>query len=144
MKTILKILAYALTSLGVLVIVAAGGILAYDVFNRPNIVAGILKIETIPKSLKVIDCESPFTTDVLTTCAIEIAPEEFKDLLVGYEFEHSPVKRSSFSVGSTPVGPEFEVTSQYRVWPKEFTHGGAIHIFASKDKDRAILDLYIE
>ncbi len=144
MKAILKVITYAFASLGLLIMFAFAGIWVYDIFNRPNLVAGILKIKTIPKSLKVIDCKSPFTTDVLTTCAIEIAPSDFEDLLVGYEFEHTPIKRSSLSVGSTSVGTEFEVTSQYEVWPKEFTHGGAIHVFASKNKDRAIVDLYIE
>lgn len=144
MKAILKVVTYAFASLGVLIMLAFAGIWAYDIFSRPNLVAGILKIETVPKSLKVIDCKSPFTTDVLSTCAIEIAPRDFEDLLVGYKFEHTPIKRSSLSVGSTSVGTEFEVTSQYGVWPKEFTHGGAIHVFANKNKDRAIVDLYVE
>ena len=107
-------------------------------------IASILKIDEPPASLEVVDCESPFTTDVLTTCAVRISPADFPRLLSGYEFEESETLRSSHSVGSSKVGPEFKVTTQYAVWPKEFIHGGAVHIFTNSTKDMAIIDEYIE
>ena len=151
MKSILKFVKYSFATLGAFIVIAITGIwaysMAYNIYNRPNLpnlVANILEIEAPPKSLEVIDCESPFATDVLTTCAIRMEPEEFEKLLVGYQFKHTLVKHSSHSVGSVSVGPEFEVTNQYIVFPKEFTQGGTVCVYANKNKDQAIVDLYIE
>ena len=144
MHTIYKSLEWLFISLGVLIVLAALSSLAYDKYNQPQMVANILKINTPPTSLIVLDCASPITTDVITTCVIEISPHEFKQLLSGYKFEKNIYNKSSHSVGSSKVGPEFQVTTQYTVWPKEFKNGGAVSLFTNSTKNLAIVELYIE
>lgn len=120
------------------------GILAYDKYNQPAMVASILQIQQPPPSLKVQECESPFTTDVLTTCAIRITPSEFPLLLKGYSFQENTVKDSSYSLVGPKVGQEFEVTTEFIVEPKGFKYGGYVRVLTNKQRDQAIVDLYIE
>lgn len=127
-----------------LVLLAAFGIFAYDKYKQPEMVASILKISASPQSMKVFDCESPFTTDVLTTCAISIDPKEFSSLLKGYEFVESATDGKSHSLFRTKIGPEFIMATDFIVHPTEFKYGGHVRIITNKKRDLAIVDLYIE
>lgn len=112
--------------------------------STSQLVANILKIKSPPPSLEVVDCESPFTTDVLTTCMIKIAPNDFPKLLSGYQFEETDTQGTSYSIVFIKVGTEFSVSTQYSVEPNEFEHGGFVKIFTNADRNMAIIDLYIE
>jgi hypothetical protein len=122
-------------------------------------VASILNIDAAPSSLRVIACDSPFTTDVLTTCWVEIAPREFPLLLKGYRFEEWPIAGTIYgfkrvtsrvepqtllTIGDSRVGPDFPVAVEYMIQPKEFQHGGWVRILADTARQRAVVDLYIE
>ena len=115
-----------------------------DYLRQPQMVANILNIKTPPKSLRVIECESPITSDVLTTCSIEISANEFPQLLAGYNFEIIPISTTSHKLGLPKVGPEFEVSIEYSVQPKEFEYGGFVRVITNNEKNHAIIDLYIE
>lgn len=116
----------------------------YGLYRRPEIVAGILNIPEPPSSMRVLECESPPTTDVVTTCAIEINPEQFPKLLEGYQFQEQLANGTSHSVVGLDVGPVFSVSRKYMARPPEFAHGGFVSIFTNSERRQAIVDLYIE
>ncbi|HWQ94610.1 MAG TPA: hypothetical protein VN418_03805 [Gammaproteobacteria bacterium] len=116
----------------------------FDIYRQPQMVARILNIPSPPGSLRVVECESPVTTDVLTTCSVEISPDDFPLLLVGYHFEQIPAKGTSHTLGLPKVGPEFAVDVEFSVQPAEFKHGGFVRVLTDKDRRHAIVDLYIE
>ena len=106
----------------------------------------MLNINNYPHSLKVIKCESPFTTDVLITCAIEIDSNQFNQLLTGYKFERDKTKSTSFKVVGPNLVKEFEVTDEFSVYPdtKKFKDGGSIQLFTNKQQNKAIIHYYVE
>jgi hypothetical protein len=71
-----------------------------------RVVASAINISAPSPSLQVIACESPFTTDVLTTCWIEIDPREFPLLLKVYNSEEWPITATiyGFKRLTSPVG----------------------------------------
>ena len=144
MWSFLKMLRNVLAGLVTVFVLLFLGAWGYSIWDRPHYVAEILKIESIPKSAKVADCDSWGFTDVLVTCALTIAPKDFDQLLLGYPFNYSKDQRSSHSLGGPDVGEEFEAVHVYGVWPSEFVHGGAVHVYANASKDKVIVDLYIE
>jgi len=115
-----------------------------DYLQQPQMVANILNIKTPPKSLRVIECESPITTDVLTTCSIEISQNEFSQLLAGYNFEEIAINATSHTLGLPKVGSEFAVNIEYSIQPPEFKYGGFVRVITNNEKKHAIIDLYIE
>ncbi len=115
-----------------------------DINHRPQMVARILKIESVPQSVRVVDCESPFTTDVLTTCALEIDPDDFPLLLKGYKFTQYQTDGTSHSLGLPKVGANFDIDIEYQVRPVEFKNGGQVAVYADKQRRHVIVDLYIE
>jgi hypothetical protein len=115
-----------------------------DKYQQPQMVANILNIPSPPKSLSVLECESPITTDILTTCSIEISPNEFPLLLVGYKFEQIEINSTSHTLGVPKVGPEFPVNIEFTAEPVEFKHGGFVRVITDNEKKHAIIDLYIE
>ena len=140
----LKTLKWTVISITAIATLLILGLWIYDIYQRPQLVANILNIKSPPPSLEVIDCESPFTTDILTTCMINIAPDDFPKLLSGYQFEETVIQGTSYSEVFTKVGTEFPVSIHYRIEPKEFEHGGSVNIFTNSAKNMAIVDLYIE
>ena len=137
----MKILAW----IGGIVLIVLVVIKVIDIQQRPKQVASILKVSSLPTSIKVIDCKDAFIpTDVVVTCSIELDPKDFPDLLRGYKFVETPTKETSHTAVSTKVGPEFPVTTEFTAEPKEFKHGGHVKIFADKERKRAVIDLYIE
>jgi hypothetical protein len=124
-----------------------------------RVVASALNISAPPPSLQVIACDSPFTTDVHTTCWIGIEPREFPLLLKGYNFEESPITGTIYgfkrltsviepqallTVGGSRAGSDFPVTLEYMIQPKEFQHGGSVRILADATRRHAVVHLYVE
>ena len=124
-----------------LIVIIAGTGMGYQWYSQSDrrVVASALNISAPPPSLQVIACESPFTTDVLTTCWIEIDPREFPLLLKGYNFEEwaitgtiygfkrltSPVEpQTMLTIRDSRVAPDFPVAVEYMIQPNEFQHGG--------------------
>ncbi|MCW9706980.1 hypothetical protein [Fodinibius salsisoli] len=118
----------------------------YDSFRGQERIASMLDIKMSPASLRVVDCESPFATDVLVTCAIEVDSVDFTMLLEGYSYKKRAISASSYSVVGPNIGKEFEVTEEFSVEPdnRKFKNGGRVQIFTDKQKKRAIIDYYIE
>ncbi len=128
-----------------IVVVALLVIKVIDVKQRPKRVASILNIPSLPTSVRVIDCEDAFIpTDVVVTCSIELNPKDFPSLLRGYKFVETPTKETSHTAVPTKVGPEFPVTTEFTAEPKEFKYGGHVKVFADQERNRAVIDLYIE
>ena len=120
------------------------GVRVKDHYDNPARVAYMLNIAEPPQSLHVLDCESGPVTDVVITCAIEIAPRDFPLLLAGYSFAETRISASSYSVGFQKVGGEFPVAVKYQAQPKSFKHGGFVTVLADQERTRALVDLYIE
>jgi len=104
----------------------------------------ILNVSSLPRSLSVVGCESPFTTDVLITCVVNIDPIEFSSLLGGYEYKWSAVSKTSYEVVGPRIGNEFSIANLYSVEPPGFEHGGFVRVYSDKSKSLVLLDLYIE
>ncbi len=132
--------------LGVAGGVAVAGI-GWCSYTEPGrMVRSILEIERIPASAHNLECRSPFTTDVLSHCYLEIDPADFEALLTGWSFRESPRSGSSHRAGIAwpGLGDEFEIAIQYAINPPEFEHGGQITVVADASRSRVIVDLYIE
>ncbi len=134
------------------------GFRVYSEADR-RMVASILHLNAPPRTLRVVACDSPVTTDVITTCSIEIEPREFPTLVTGYPFQERPVTGTIYrftrftsaiepmtvlTIGDRNVGPEFPVAVEYFIEPKEFRYGEWVRILADAPRRRAIVDLYIE
>lgn len=135
----------ALLAAGLTVMVTAALLIWWVVEEPRRIVRSILSIEELPATTWVVRCESPFTTDVLTGCYLEIDPREFPRLLAGLPFE------SRVQTGHTHdyhqwrnIGENFEISTEYVVHPKEYKYGGHIMVITNAERSRAIVDLYIE
>jgi hypothetical protein len=135
---------YLLIGTGLFLLISFATIRIIESHQNPARVAFMLNIPEPPRSIHVIGCESGNITDVIITCAIEIDPSEFPLLLVGHSYNEYPESGTSYTVGVPKVGPEFPVTTQYISYPAEFQHGGAVRIFTNKEKNRAVVDLYVE
>jgi len=117
----------------------------FNHLENKKIVAEILNLKEVPLTVSNTECESWGFTDVLTTCYIEISPQEFPLLFKGYTYQKLDVSENSHNVSNRPkLGREFHVSKQFLVYPKEFIHGGAVNIYANAEMSKAILDLYIE
>ncbi|WP_126172729.1 hypothetical protein [Altericroceibacterium xinjiangense] len=115
--------------------------------TRPRqIIGSLLRLESVPASLRNAECESWGFTDVLTTCAFEIDPADFPALLTGWSFTRTAAEGGSyhFSTG-LKVGPEFPVATQFSILnPPAFPHGGQVLLVADAAKSRAQIDYYEE
>ena len=80
-----------------------------------RVVANILNIEEAPRSLRILEIESPFTTDEITYCSVEIDPAEFASLLKGRDYSARSLRGTSHSVAGK-VGPLFDVTTSFASW----------------------------
>lgn len=124
---------------------------SYDARN-PEHIASILDIPAAPSSLRVVECTSALTTDVLTACAITIKAEEFDQLLKSYDFKATPRSNLSHRASSISVGKNFQTSVEYFVRPQPFTKdgynrfygGGYIRILTNSEKDYAVIELYEE
>ena len=128
---------------GVIAIIGAG----YDLYQRPRKVADLLHLTTLPLSVDVVACDSPWVlTDVLLTCAVTLDAAQFPLLLKGYSYKTTLYSASSreVAVAVPGIGPEFRVARIYTATPSSFTNGGAVTIYVNAAQTVALLDLYIE
>ena len=126
-----------------LVVISVAGIWVYDAMNRPYVVASWLNLKNPPESLSVVDCkDSGLLTDVDANCLIAIDPEHFPELLQGYDYHHYAAVDSQVSLATGTR--QFALAHVYSATPETFAHGGAVTIYANAQRDRAIINLYVE
>ena len=123
-------------------------ILLANLFSEPSAeqrIGSLLRLENVPSSLANAECESWGMTDVLATCSFELEPEQFSNLLTGWDFRQTPASGSSYEFSSGPkVGREFPIAVEFSASPSEFEHGGRISIVADVERSRVQLDYYEE
>jgi len=127
-----------------LLLVAFGIFMVTDRYRDPGRIAYMLNIAAPPSSLSVSSCESDAWTDVSITCAIQIDPKQFGQLLTGYSYSESPTQESSSSLGLPKVGSEFVVASEFQAEPASFKDGGMVSVFADAQREHAVVHLFIE
>ncbi len=123
------------------------GISTFNHFYNKKIIKTILNIRDVPKSIRAINCKSPFiSTDVITTCYAEVSPPEFADLLTGYIYKENKISSTShqYPALGTKVGEEFVINLEYVVRPKKFIHGGHLIIPSNIKRDKIFIDIYEE
>lgn len=106
-------------------------------------IQSILKTREWPSSAHNLQCEDTGWTDTIVTCYVEIAPDDFHLLLVGWPFARGPAAFRTHTRWRD-LGYEFEAVAEYKVYPKEFVHGGWVKVFADAERRRAIIDYYVE
>lgn len=145
-RAIRRWLGYSALALGALLLGAVGFKLWYDRAYDRALVAGILNLEATPWSVADIDCDSVFTTDVLTTCAFEVAPADFPKLVVGWQLqpEDPYYKRAHDFPMALDRGPNFEIRHHFFAEPPQFPHGGSVDLFADSTYSRVLVHLYVE
>jgi len=130
-----------------------------------RLTARILRIQASPASVHSVECRSWSLTDVLTTCAFAISPEDFPALLTGWPFKesatdplgrpvsadgrllsvNSPVATTAHALPAEPkLGTDFKVVQVYAVRPAEFRHGGDILLPTNEPRAQVLLSLYEE
>ncbi|MGH2960534.1 MAG: hypothetical protein ACRDKE_13080, partial [Solirubrobacterales bacterium] len=106
----------------------------------------ILNVWWLPGSARVLHCESPFTTDMLVSCYIEIDPADFTGLLSGRAFVsgstqgwiHEYPRRAA-------LGEDFEIADSFAYDLRDETEfGGLVLVVADRQRHRAVVHLYIE
>jgi hypothetical protein len=129
--------------LGVLVVVTS--CVLFDVLSGRLTVRASLDLPWggLPWSVRDIQCDSPFTTDVLTTCLFKINPMDVQALLVAHNFDERAMPWI-LANSRIPRPTGFFAPVCYTADPQEFEHGG--HLVVCPDPELAIvlLDLYIE
>lgn len=121
--------------------------------------ATMLKIASLPQSVKEIDCASFGVTDVLERCSFELAPADFPKLLAGYKFQVPQVcgpdqiglcvdKADAGMSHAYCCGPKtgqnFHIATTYIATPDDAPHGGSLKILSDKSKQKVMVELYIE
>lgn len=115
--------------------------------TRPRqMVASLLRLQSVPTSVRNVECESWGITDVLTTCTFEIDPADFPALLKGWQLKRTHDGGGSYSFANGPkVGPEFPVAVAFTVInPPAFPNGGSVILVADGSRSRAQVDYYEE
>ena len=102
-----------------------------------------LPLGGLPWSVRGIQCESPFTTDVLTTCLFKIDPQDVQALLVAHDFDERPMP-GILANSRFPLPTGFSAPVCHVANPSEFEHGGHLVVCPDPSVAVALLDLYIE
>jgi hypothetical protein len=140
-KRTLKIGGFAIALIAISILVLSW----LDEKENPGRVAFMLNIPSLPKSVQVLECQSPLIpTDLVLVCALEVSQEDFPELLKGFDFSQSSVVGSSHLMLYDKVGPEFPVTHQFIARPKEFKNGGQVTVLADMEMQRVVIDYYEE
>jgi hypothetical protein len=132
--------------LGIASALAVLGVVGHWWLERQT-VGYVFGLDSVPWSVSAADCESLGYTDMLLTCSFEIDPSDFPRLLASERYELDPVpgyERVHEFPMSADLGPNFEVTLHYSAVPKGVAHGGAIEVFADRDKRHVLAHIYIE
>lgn len=111
--------------------------------NPVGQIQSILRTREWPSSAHNAQCEDTGWTDVIVTCYLEIAPDEFQMLLVGRPFARKPAAFRTHTHWRS-LGSDFEAVTEYTVYPKEYVYGGWVKVFADAERRRVIVDYYIE
>lgn len=131
-----------------LLLLLAGGSCAIllSQFRPKQIIGSLLRLESVPVSIRNADCESWGVTDVLTNCYFEIDPAEFPALLKGWAFRETPADGDGYPFDGGPkVGPDFPVAAAFFVQnPSEFPEGGLVTLAADDARSRIKLYYYEE
>jgi hypothetical protein len=131
---------------------------SYKVFQHyienPKILANMLNLKELPKSVKINYCKSCALTDVIVICEIDLDSKDSMLLMSGREFEEPNVpnkhgitvhwdknKPSNFNCG---VEPSFEQETYLWTMTKEMINGGILGIVLNKEKTKAVIDYYEE
>ena len=138
--------------------VGAAASLVWNWGNRHH-VATMLNIESLPQSVRAIDCVSFGFSDVLDRCSFEIEPDDFPELLSGYEFqmlqvcgtgqpslcvEKAEAGMSHDYCCGPQTGENFHIAKSYVTTPRDAPHGGRLTVLTDASKRRAMVDLYVE
>jgi len=102
-----------------------------------------LRAGALPLSVAQITCESPFTTDVLTTCFFRVEPRDVRALLAGYTFTES-FRTSALATSRVPLPSDFAPSVCFVAEPPELEHGGHVILCPDTRMGAAFLDLYVE
>jgi hypothetical protein len=121
------------------------GAVAFDALSGRLAVRSSLDLPLgeLPWSVQGIRCDSPFTTDVLTTCVFNIDPEDVGALLVAHEFDTRPMP-GILANARVPLPPGFSAPTCHAAFPPEFEHGGHLVVCPDPKLAVALVDLYIE
>ena len=129
-------------------LVALGlGAYAFAYADDRRVLQHNLRLRTLPASVQRVQCESRFTSDVITDCYLTIDPREFELLLTGYSFrEYRPGLENG---GNTffDAGTAFHVDRIYNAnisGDPEFPHGGNVLIYVNADRTRVRSHYYAE
>lgn len=116
-----------------------------DRLKDPARVAFILNIAELPLSVRNIACSATAITDLIVTCAFEVDPAEFDKLLTGWQFDKRDVAgKSSRFATDAPVGPEFDVSVEYRIEPAIFKNGGQVNLVSNQNRSLVVANRYEE
>jgi hypothetical protein len=109
-------------------------------------VTSLLRLKSMPSSVRNAECGSWGITDVLTTCTFEIDPTDFPALMNGWQFKRTRDGGGSYSFANgSKVGTEFPVAVAFTVIdPPAFPHGGSVILVANRSRSRAQVDYYEE
>jgi hypothetical protein len=144
--------------LTILVLGGAAALAGWNWSNR-NHLTTMLNIDSLPRSVRNIDCDSYGFTDVLERCSFDVDSADFPDLLAGYNFQipricstkgegdcvDKPDAGMSHDYCCGPkTGANFAIATTYFAEPKDAPHGGSITVLTDKSRQRAMVDLYIE
>jgi hypothetical protein len=106
-----------------------------------------LRLGSLPESIKVLECDSPITSDVVTDCYASLEPHAFRELLQGWKFvEHTPNVAKlgqTISDGSTTF-PVHRVFAADVSGDPEFKHGGHFLVYVNESRTLVRTSLYIE
>lgn len=115
-----------------------------DRLKDPSRLAFILNIQSVPPSVRNVDCSSGAITDVIVSCAFAINPKDFEQLLTGWQFdEHISVKDTSYFYYPN-LGREFDIGVWYRIQPTSFEHAGVVELMGNEDRTLAVASRYEE
>lgn len=116
-----------------------------DMRANPDRVAFMLNIPSLPESVKVSDCHSPFVaTDLLLMCSLTVDQEDFPSLLEGFDYQKTVIAGTSHSLTKESLGPDFIVEFQFVANPKRFEHGGQVILLVDKKMNHLLIDYYEE
>jgi hypothetical protein len=112
--------------------------------KHPRRLAFILNNPSIPSSVRDVDCSSDAITDVIISCAFAIDPNDFEQLLAGWEFDQQASGTGTSYEEYPNLGREFDIGVRYQTQPPSFKHGGVVELLSNADKTRAVASRYEE
>lgn len=130
-----------------LLLLLAGGVATLFYQTRPrHLVGTLLRLESVPTSIRDAECESWGLTDVLTTCYFQIDPAEFPALLNGWAFQEKNARGGIYSFSTGPkLGPDFPIAARFSVQnPTEFKNGGQVILVVNATRSKVQVNYYEE